>query len=399
MKKRILAMLLLVMTIFVGCAGLTQEPVSDVSDVDSTPAASTESSNVSTESSDVSADASDVSVESTESSEPEVSDEPEVLDPKYRNILTGLYDLTDGGVGKRPVSIMVNNIAPAMPQYGIGKADVIFEIPVEGYQTRLMCMYGDYSAVPQVCSVRSCRKYFAALAVGFDSLYVNFGQAAKITPYVDSIGVLQIDSSPYGYNLFIRDKDRLNAGYALEHTMYFDAPKLPEMCKNSKIRTDLAKDKQGMAFNFPESVDEVVIPNGEECKELYIDFGVNESGFIYNEETKTYAKTYYNSKKKVVEPHIDSRTGEQLNFTNVLVLHTPVAFDQEHVRTHRYINWKGGKNATAYYISNGVKQKIYWTKNSEKDSMKFYDMNGKELTINCGKTYICFNEIKDVDFK
>jgi hypothetical protein len=261
-----------------------------------------------------------------------------------------------------------------------------------------MGMFGDYSTVPQVCSIRSCRKYFAALAVGFDSLYVNFGQGSGITPYIESIGLTQIDSSPYGYGLFIRDKDRLNAGYAIEHTMYFDTPKLVEMCKKSKIRTDLAENKKGMAFNFPESVDEVVVPNGEECKEIYIDFGVNESGFIYNEETKTYFKTYYNSKKKVVEPHIDSRTEEQLNFTNVIVLHTPIAFDKE-VSAHRYIEWKGGKNATAYYISNGVKQKIYWTKNSEQDSMKFYDMDGNELVINCAKTYICFDEIKHVKFK
>jgi hypothetical protein len=29
----------------------------------------------------------------------------------------------------------------------------------------------------------------------------------------------------------------------------------------------------------------------------------------------------------------------------------------------------------------------------------FLDMSGKELTINCGKTYICFDDIKHVDFR
>ena len=44
------------------------------------------------------------------------------------NLLTGIADLTDEAVGKRPVAVMVNNITPAFPQYGVAQADVIFEI-------------------------------------------------------------------------------------------------------------------------------------------------------------------------------------------------------------------------------------------------------------------------------
>lgn len=51
---------------------------------------------------------------------------------------------------------MINNVEAALPQYGISAADVIFEIPVEYDLTRLMALYGDYTQVPDVCSVRSC---------------------------------------------------------------------------------------------------------------------------------------------------------------------------------------------------------------------------------------------------
>ena len=77
--------------------------------------------------------------------------------PANENVLTGIPDLTDGAIGKRPVAVMVNNIEKAMPQYGVAQADLIFEIPVEGDATRFMALYGDYTAMPQICPIRSCR--------------------------------------------------------------------------------------------------------------------------------------------------------------------------------------------------------------------------------------------------
>ena len=67
--------------------------------------------------------------------EKEEEDEPEEVEenlPANQNLLTGVADLSEGAIGKRPVAVMVNNIPAAMPQYGVAKADIIFEIPVEG---------------------------------------------------------------------------------------------------------------------------------------------------------------------------------------------------------------------------------------------------------------------------
>ena len=95
--------------------------------------------------------------------------EPQEEIPANQNLLTGVADLTDAAIGKRPVAVMVNNVSYAMPQYGVGQADIIFEIPVEGDATRFMALYGDYTQVPQICPIRSCRYYFPALSQGFDA--------------------------------------------------------------------------------------------------------------------------------------------------------------------------------------------------------------------------------------
>ena len=71
-------------------------------------------------------------------------------EPENVNLLTGVADLSEEAVGKRPVAVMINNIEAALPQYGISEADLLFELPVEGGVTRLMALYGDYTAVPQV---------------------------------------------------------------------------------------------------------------------------------------------------------------------------------------------------------------------------------------------------------
>jgi len=43
-------------------------------------------------------------------------------------------------------------------------------------------------------------------------------------------------------------------------------------------------------------------------------------------------------------------------------------------------------------------QEIYWIKETESDMIRFYDKNGNELTVNRGKTYICFTDTDDVEF-
>ena len=144
-----------------------------------------------------------------------------VPEPKYEILLTGVEDLTKEAVGKRPIAVMVNNVKDALPQYGIGKADVIFEMPVEGDLTRLMALYADYTQVPDICSVRSCRYYYPAIAKGFDAFYVHWGMDPSVKSYVDSLKMDRYDGTANTGKLFGRDTERKSAGYATEHTGYF----------------------------------------------------------------------------------------------------------------------------------------------------------------------------------
>lgn len=312
--------------------------------------------------------------------------------PANQNLLTGLPDLTDGAIGKRPVAVMVNNVPAAMPQYGISKADVIFEIPVEGDVTRFMALYADYTTVPRVCAVRSCRYYFPVFSQGFDAFYVNWGIDDSVADYLQSLGLDQFDGMSDGNGLFARDQDRLNSGYSLEHTAYFEGTKFADVVKANGIRTDLADDKKGTAFQF-NGMNEQVKPDGKDCKKVDINFGAEKATLTYDADKKVYLKQLNG------EAQIDGKTQEQLAFTNVFVLETSITVRDD--VGHKDIECLGGKNtAVGYYISNGAVQKISWEKaKDEKSPLKFYDKDGKEIKINRGKTYIAVNYANQTTFE
>ena len=323
-------------------------------------------------------------VEEEPTPEPAEETPVEEVVPENQNLLTGVPDLTEEAIGKRPVAVMVNNVPDAMPQYCVEEADIIFEIPVEGDQTRFMALYADYTQVPRVCAIRSCRSYFPAISQGFDAFYVNWGIDESVGEYLAALELDQYDGMYDGNGLFGRDQDRLNSGYALEHTAYFDGTKFAEVVQEQGKRTDLVDDKKDTAFKF-NGLEEQVKPDGEACTDVTIDFGAQTAGFTYDSGSNTYKKS--NSG----EPQIDGRTGNQLAFTNVFVLETSITVRDE--VGHKNVDWDGGENSVGYYISNGAVQQIHWSKetNNEWSRLSFFDEHGNELSINRGKSYIAFN--------
>lgn len=292
------------------------------------------------------------------------------------NLLTGRNTLSDEAVGKRPMAVMINNIKQSLPQYGIAKADIMYEVVTEGGITRMMAIYGDYTQVPNVCSVRSCRYYYPIFAMGYDAVYFCFGGNTTLGyPTLKRLKMDYYDGKTYGTLLFDRDQNR-RKHYAIEHTGYLKGPNIPEAMKKDKMRTDLLEGKTGTAFNFKEKNGPV---SDKECKELTISFSnAYYSTFKYNESTRNYYKWHSGS------PHKDSAEDKQLSFKNVFILQTDVHLYKDNKIIE--LDWKGGDG---YYVSAGTVTEIKWEKPTEQDYIKYYDKaTGKELEVNKGKSYI-----------
>ncbi len=334
----------------------------------------------SSSSSEVSALASETSESEVSASEsPEPTEEPETEFSENTNPLTGLPTLSDEAIDTRPIAVTVNNSESNLPQYGIADADIIFEFPVEGNMTRLMAMYADYTVVPDICSIRSARYYMPMVSEGFDAVYIHWGiNPTLAAATVAELGMDNIDGN-YGGNIFARDQDKLNSGYALEHTGMLIGEQLPSYLENNGYDMQIDEDKTDFFFNFNQTA---VVPDGDAMTSFTVDFHGYFSDFTYDEENAVYLKTHNGN------PHMDSNTNTQLAFTNVIVLETPVGVADASADL-KSIDVTG-TNKSGSYVSQGVLQSITWTKESATDTLKLFDEDGNELFINPGKTYISF---------
>ena len=78
--------------------------------------------------------------------EVKVIGERETKNGKVQSYLTGEW-IEEEKATRRPIAVMIPNNAPAMPQYGLSKAAIIYEAPVEGRITRLMGVFEDSTKV------------------------------------------------------------------------------------------------------------------------------------------------------------------------------------------------------------------------------------------------------------
>ena len=95
--------------------------------------------------------------ETLETKEEEPEERVEV-DGKIKSYLTGeMVDVEKAN--RRPLAIMMSNDKESLPQYGINRAGVVYEAPVEGSMNRYMAIIEDYDDLDRIGSVRSCRTY------------------------------------------------------------------------------------------------------------------------------------------------------------------------------------------------------------------------------------------------
>ncbi|MDD5952622.1 MAG: DUF3048 domain-containing protein [Oscillospiraceae bacterium] len=298
------------------------------------------------------------------------------------NNLTGLDTLSKEAIGKRPVAVMINNISQSLPQYGIADADLMFETLVEGGITRMMAVYGDYTKIPDICSVRSCRYYYPILAEGLDAVYIHCGCDPTIAAQtLKSLGIDHFEGNDGNELLFERDQQRLQT-YAVEHTMKLKGANVPKAMEEAHMRSDLKEDKNEPILHFREE-GKIVAPDDGNSPCTTVDFRFSDdaaepyfSTFTYDAAKKVYLKQHNGN------PHMDAAADTQLSYTNVFVLETDLSVRDAKGRMN--VDWTGG---TGYYVSAGACQKIKWSKPTEEDTIRITDENGKDITVNAGKSY------------
>ena len=282
--------------------------------------------------------------------------------------------IVDVNSKSRPVAVMINNLSAARPvQSGVMDAYIVYEIIVEGGITRYMAVYKDKDTA-KIGTVRSSRDYYLDYALENDAIYVHFGWSPQAQELIGKLGVNNINGL-YD-NAFWRDNP-MNLPY--EHTAYTSMEKIMKVAKNKGYRLTSEKD---LLLNY--SVDEVSIENEEsslKADNVSIKYSnAVATSYKYNPTDKLYYRSVNGSAQK------DYVTKKQYTTKNIIISYVDNGNISNDDKGRQELNNIG--TGKGYYITDGYSIPITWTKTSRNEQTVYKKLNGEEITVNDGNTFI-----------
>ena len=317
------------------------------------------------------------SVEPTPSEEP-----PEEYTGPY-NPLTGVPVEKD--ISKnRPLAIMMNNHRNAQPQLGISKADIVYEMLVEGTTTRMLALFQDVTGAGKIGSIRSARPYYVDIAESYDSVYIFAGGSDEAYRLLSSRGTTRLDGvNGSRQQIFYRDPERQHLDF--EHRLVTSSTLIEQFLPTYNFRLE---HDAGFESNLTFSDDAFPI-NGYDAKDFTVKFSASSktTTFSYNAEDCLYYLEQYG------ETFRDGNDGSPVTATNVLILRTAITQIDSEGRL-RIITTGAG---SGYYASGGKYIEIDWYRANDTAQFEYRLKDGSDLALCRGKTYICIvNRTVDV---
>ena len=286
--------------------------------------------------------------------------------------ITGTY-IPQEMAASRPIAVILSNTKAAVPQSGISQADVIYEAPMEGGDTRLLGIFQDYSNLEKIGSVRSARTYFIAFMLEYDAIFAHYGKAWTCEYLLNESFVNNIDGTAgEGSVVYYRTSDR-----KAPHNAYTSTEGLLAGIEKKGYTTTHKADYKDH-FQFAEENSPNLLSDGVDAVYVKPGYAVNKSWFEYDAQTGLYRRFQFGGAQ------IDEMNGEQLTCKNIIIQYAPnTIYDGSN-----YLNinvWDGGSGK---YITNGKAIDITWKKDSQYGATRYYDASGKEIQLNPVKTWV-----------
>ncbi len=282
-----------------------------------------------------------------------------------------IVDLTSN---KRPIAVMINTHNAALPQVGLNSAFIVYELMVEGGITRMMALYEQDFNETKIGSIRSSRHNYLDYAMENDAIYVHWGGSVPAYNDLDKLNIDHLDGMVYGGKYFTTDKT-LNR--SLEHTRFSSSDMIREGIEKLKLRTTT---DNGYLLNYTADIVDLSSKEGSSvANNVAIKYSSYRTAeYEYNSEEQVYYRSM-NGKK-----HTDLLTGEQYHFKNIIAY--AVQYD-----SYQGEKWRDLKNigtGEGVYITNGYSIPIIWTKESRESKTKYTYLDGTEIDVSDGNTFI-----------
>lgn len=302
------------------------------------------------------------------------------VEPTYTGPVNPLTGLPAEGdiVHKRPYAIMINNLKKAQPQIGISKADIIYEILVEGGITRMMAVFQDVTGAGKIGSIRSARPYFVDIALGLDALYIHAGGSPDAYSKLYSSDIFHLDGvNGRKQDIFFRDPDR-KAAMGLVHSLV-TADEL--ILKHVPTYNVALEHRSGYACNMTFS-DSAAPAGGSAAQTVTAHFSPSKTTtFTYSADSGAYDVSQYKA------AYIDGNDRSQISVANVLILRTSINVISGDEEGRIDVDVTGSGKGT--FFCGGKYEEILWSRAKSTDQFTFTLADGSPFDFARGKTYIC----------
>ena len=278
----------------------------------------------------------------------------------------------------RPVAVMIDNNVNAWPQYSINKAYIVYEIIVEAQETRLMALFKN-ADVDAIGPVRSSRHYFLDYAMENDAIYAHLGWSPQAESDISNYGVNNINGQVYdtGAARTSTSKYWREQSKAAPHNAFTSLNSLYTIAQERGYRITSEEES---VLNYVTS--EVTLDDGIDANTVSIPYsGTNVVKYEYNSELGKYERYSKGVKQK------DGSTGEDVVTKNIIINFVQNYTLNDPEQKGRQGLYNVG-TTDGYYITNGKAIKIKCEKNSRTEQTVYKDLEGNEIEVNDGNTFI-----------
>ena len=289
----------------------------------------------------------------------------------------GTLALPKGALSTRPFAVMIDNHPDAYPQTGLDKAAVVFEALAEFGITRYMAIFapGISPETEVLGPVRSARSYFVEWAKGFRAVYGHAGGSPEGLLLAEtSIEIINMDALRGD----TRDVFYRSSARAAPHNLYTDSTRMAAFA-DGKQNPAAAADLAEIGFLYKSAAEPSARPASQELSYFFI-YPEQYVGWVYDPAQNDYLRF------RAGRPYVDARTGEQLRFTNIVVMEVPekpIPGDPKGRIEQQVI----GQGPARLYVD-GVEQEITWQKDAGFAQLRFYTLDGAEVQLNPGSLWI-----------
>lgn len=303
--------------------------------------------------------------------------------PTVRWPLTGLVAQDGGAVKRRPLNVRLPNEPLARPQEGLGKADVVFEMIVEGGITRYSAIFHSQSSTA-VGPIRSYR---------FSDLHLT--QLLKGALVASGATIEERDAvttSVAAGNMISVDQERSGAAYY----RVGGRPAPNNLFANLEVARESVNQAGGggpvnvPSLKFLPAVEHDATAGGfvgaVTATTVTIPFQRDPATFTWDEGSKGYRRSQAGVRT------VDPAGSVPILARNVIAIHTNIWLTsvKEDIFGSLGLDYRMTGGGKVSVFRDGRRQDGTWKRDSPLDQFTFFDQQGNEISLSPGQSWIHF---------